>query len=138
MMGIPNRPLQPVRSATLIVGRRIVKQRREQPRSPRRSVTVSRHDFYSLIEDEELARQYHVRLTYESEGFDPGDWTTPPCSSEMLLVDLAVLQARHYDADGELCVLEMNSAAQTHRDRVRQLIRADASLIQRLEESPLR
>lgn len=96
------------------------------------------HDFYSLIDDEELGRQYHVRLTYELEGYDPGDWTTPPCPPELRLIDVAVLQARHYDEDGELCVLEMNSAAQNHQHRVRRLIDADSSLLQRLEETPIR
>ncbi len=77
---------------------------------------MSRHDYYCHLDDEAESRQYHVRLTYEMEGHDPGDWTTPPCSGEIRLAELVVLQAREFDAEGNIAALKLQKAAMAHHE----------------------
>ncbi len=96
---------------------------------------MSRHDYYCHLDDEAESRQYHVRLTYEMEGHDPGDWTTPPCSGEIRLAELVVLQAREFDAEGNIAALKLQKAAMAHHDRAWQLVHENAGLLARLEET---
>ncbi len=98
---------------------------------------MNRHDYYCLLDDEPKSRQYHVRLTYELEGHDPGDWTTPPCSAEFRLAELVVLQAREFDSQGNIAALELQDSAAAHHDRAWQLVHENAELLDRLEEAKL-
>ena len=96
---------------------------------------MTRQDYYYLMDDETEGRQYHVRLTYQAEGSDPGDWTTPPCPADVALVDVVVLQTRHFDCQGNITRVESRETAGVYADRVWDLLHDDANLLRRLEEA---
>ncbi len=96
---------------------------------------MTSNDYYCLLDDESHCRQLHVRLSYGLDGDDPGDWTTPPCAPQLHLLDVAVLQVREFDRDGEVAKLILNADARAFDDRARELLEESPSLLARLEET---
>lgn len=86
-----------------------------------RTMNRSRSVFWSL-DDEAAGRQYEVRITYEIDAWDEGDFTTPPVGGQAVLRHVEVLQARHFDADGNLSGVDLGAAARRYDQRAWELI----------------
>jgi len=89
----------------------------------------SRSLFWSL-DDEAAGRQYEVRITYEMDVWDEGDFSTPPAGGDAVLRHLEVLQVRHYDAEGNVTGVDLGAAARRYDERAWELI--DEGIVSRI------